>query len=284
MKRFLPVIIFFFVFGAVFQNVSAQRGVIPGNFPVNVNAQVGEFYINISGYTSPFASIIMTVDGEFVRSASADQNGVFYISQIFVKKGFSHFCLAATDFKRLGESEACLDIEPVYSTRDIKDIFLPPTIGLLKKQVNAGEDAQIYGYSVPNSTVIIKTKDGDTYTVQTDSTGYYSYTIKNAKAGTYVFTASGRFNSLDSLPPTKEVTLNVLSVPEQIQEKTQKFTQKAASILNSTLIGFIIFLLLLILIIIILIMLLRPGILRAIFDKLKRKKRLHHDWFLPEYN
>ena len=276
---FLSIYAFCFLTFALRAN--AQTIVYPGNVSTTVNASVGGVYLSISGYTSPYASIVMTSNGQFIRSVVADALGNFFISQILVRENFSNFCLSVTDFKRLGEAEACLDINPVTTDTTIDNIFLPPTVGLLKKEISAGDQAVIYGYSRPNSTVIIKSKDGNAYTAQTDSTGYYSITIKNVQAGTYSFLAYGKLDNKESLPPKKGIDLTVLSLPQQVGKKIEKITTSGTALLTSTIIGFLILLLLLIIIIIIIIILiLRPKLFRSIFDKLHRQKGLHHDWLL----
>lgn len=254
--------------------------IYPGNSGVSVGARIGEFYLSISGYASPYASIVMTIDGVLIRSGVANQDGYFTISQILVSRGLDHFCLATVDFKRIGESEACLNIEPVLQTRIIDNIFLPPTIGVLRSQIQQGEEAVIRGYSVPNATVAIKLKDGQQFTVTTDTTGYYEYKILDLLAGTYFFTAEAEFNSLKSLPPTKSAKLEVLTVGQAVTQASQNILQKVIDLFTQTGLGFFILLIVIIIIIFVLLLILRPKWLFFIFDKFKKKHTMHHDWYL----
>lgn len=258
----------------------AQVKVYPGNAQVTVGARVGEFYLNLSGYASPYASVVLTVDGNFIRSTVADQNGVFYFTAVEVSRGFDHFCLTTVDFRRIGESEGCLNITPVNQDTTINDIFLPPTIGILRKQIGTDEDGVIYGYSVPNATVTIKIKDGKTITVKTDATGYYSYRTGGLAAGKYFFSAEAEFDNKKSLPPTKSVELDVLSRAQQLTVTTAGFLQKLIDLLAKTGIGYIILVLILLLIIIALLLILRPGWTRILADKLKRHPKMHHEYLL----
>ena len=81
-----------------------------------VQADVGEFYLNVSGYISPFASIVLNSNGIFMRTTVADKGGNFSISQVRIARGFSSFCLDAVDYKRLGESTTCIKFASDHRT------------------------------------------------------------------------------------------------------------------------------------------------------------------------
>lgn len=257
-----------------------DRIIYPGNVPVNVNAQVGEFVVNISGFASPNASIVLNSDGQFLRSSVADNRGYFYITGLSVRRGASEFCFVAIDFKRLGESESCLITELITQSRDIKDVFLPPTIGLFRKTINAGEEALIFGYSMPGAKVTTKIRDGQSFVTQADSGGYYEYRYKKVPAGTYLLSSEGEFDGKKSLPPKKETKLEALSVPARVTQITKTLLETIWELLTTTIYGFLLILLILLLIIIILIMIIKPAWAKIIFDKLKRRYPLHHDWLL----
>lgn len=224
---------------------------------ITTKAVVPGSNIVVSGFTSPFASVVLTADTQFVISTTADAQGNFSV-QILVAVGAKALCLDAIDFKRLGSSQACIDI-PAHTTIGL---FLPPTIGLLSKTVNAGQDATIYGYSLPRSTVIITSKDGKSYTVQTDDTGYYSYTIQSVPAGTFVFSAVGQVLGAQSLPPTGGVELKSLSPLQKAQQQAKKTAQALVTIVTSNLIFILLFLLFLVIL-----------VLLFLFWKRRKKKK-----------
>jgi hypothetical protein len=257
-----------------------DRIIYPGNEEVTVTAQVGDFGVNISGLASPNASVVLNSEGQFLRSTVADSDGFFYISGISVRKGTSEFCFTSIDFRRLGESESCLTVEPITTSRNIERVFLPPTIGLFRKQINAGEEALIYGYSMPGTTVTVRVREGQTFTVDADAAGYYEYRYKNVPSGTYYLASEGLLEGEKTLPPKKEVELEALSVPAQVTQVTKTTLDNIWDLLTTTIWGFLLILLILLLIIIILILIIKPVWARAIFDKLKRKYPLHHDWLL----
>lgn len=282
-RSLLLAILFVFVFLFLKLIVSpalAQVKIYPGNAQVTVGARVGEFYLNLSGYASPYASVVLTVDGNFIRSTVADQNGIFYFTAVGVSRGFDHFCLTQVDFRRIGDSEGCLTITPITQDTTINDIFLPPTIGILRKQIGTDEEGVIYGYSMPNATITIKIKDGKTITVTTDATGYYSYRVGGLAAGKYFFTADAQLGEKKSLPPTKSVELDVLSRAQQLTITTAGFLQKIIDLLAKTGIGYILLILILLVIIIALLLILRPGWTKLLADKLKRHPKMHHEYLL----
>lgn len=179
----------------------------------------------VSGFTSPFASVVLTANTQFLVSTTADAQGDFS-TQILVPIRTQGLCLDAIDFKRLGSSQACIDL----STHSTIGLFLPPTIGLLSRTVNAGQDATIYGYSLPRSSVVITSKDGKTYVVRTDDTGFYSYTIENIPPGTFVFAAIGEVLGAQSLPPTGGVELKSLSPLQKASETAKNITKSLTSV------------------------------------------------------
>ncbi len=258
-----------------------DRTIYPGSEKVSVGAQVGDFTINVSGLVSPNASIVLT-DGNdnFLRSTVADATGNFIFSQVSMRSGFTQFCLEAVDFRRIGDTEACLQFAPVTASRDFTNIFLPPTIGLFKKQINAGDEALIYGFSMPGAAVDVNARQGEKFSITADTTGYYEYRYKSVPAGKYLLSSTAIYQGLNSLPPKREVELEALSLATQLTTAAEESTTKTATLLLTSIWGFLLLSLLLLIVIAILLLLLKPGIRAAILDRFKSKKHLHHDWYL----
>jgi hypothetical protein len=227
---------------------------------------------------------LTTKNGVFLRSTVADSKGYFTITDVLVTDTTYGFCLQAIDFKRIGESDACIDFKgPLTSDVTYSNIFLPPTIGLSKKVINAGQDALIYGYSMPNATVSL-TIEGKTITLTTDSSGFYQYTYKNVPAGVYRFTATGELDGKKSLPPTNNAVLEVLSLPKQLEQETTNITQNVTNTIPQDIVFFAFLALLLLIAIGILLYKLRLRIWVTFIDFLRRKPKMHHDWFLDKLN
>jgi hypothetical protein len=282
----MRIFLFVFLLALIFLNPNpsyAQTTLIPEKAQSGaavVTASVGDNYLNVNGYQSPNASIVIqTASGIFLESTTADGNGYFSITNILITDDFPGFCFTAIDFRRIGESESCVDItEVVTESQTYSDIFLPPTIGLSRKLIAEGEDAQIFGYSMPQAQVDIKF-EGESITLQADETGYYEFIYEDVPAGVYAFSSKGKLNGIDSLEPKNKAILEVLTLQEQIRQDLTGFIEDVERKFP----GAIILISLLILLIALLIALIwktKPKFIYAFFDKFKKRYPMHHDYFL----
>jgi hypothetical protein len=279
MKRILPLLLFIFIsFCFLVKPASGQSIQLPpGVFRVTVGATVGGLYFNISGMIAPNASIVLTIDGIFARSTIADQNGYFYMSDVLIKPGFSHFCLDAIDFKRLGESYTCFDIPPAIESVVMKDVFLPPTLGLSRTEITEGATAKAYGYTMPKALVTLYV-NGEKLTTYADPTGYYEFSVKNLKAGNYSIYARAELNNKQSLEPTKKLHLKSLSWWDQFIAFLKNLWNKLLKFLTNLALGPLWLLVpIIILIIILLVKLFWPVSLPLPF---KKRRPLHHKWWM----
>lgn len=246
-----------------------------------VNATVEGIYLSITGFQSPYASIILTTqNGQFLASTTADSKAYFTISNILINSTLSEVCLQAVDFKRLGESYSCINISSLI-TKDLvyQNIFLPPTIGLSKKKINAGQNAVIFGYTMPNGTVYLTIED-KIITLKADENGYYQYIYENVKAGVYRLSATGELNGAKSLTPMRGATLEALSLPAQVTTTAQKVTEEVKKKLPIDLALLLLIGLIFLTAIGILLYKLRLRLWVIFIDFLRRRKKMHHDWFL----
>lgn len=290
MKKILSItILFVILLNILISSTGAVSSSLKSSSRTNVSASVGEFTLSVSGEISPNASIVMTdSEGTFLRAGVADKRGNFSISQVLIKKGFSGFCLTAIDFKRLGESTTCFSFAPAQGSINMPDLFLPPTMGLLKNEITAGSDAFAYGYTMPFAAVTMYLNDGTRFTVSADATGYYKFTIKNLKAGSYQLFANAKYQGKQSLDPTKRLRLRALSLWEQILAFIKDLLRRIYQLFTSTGLGPLWLLIPLLILIIILILKLWPERFTFIYQsklikflsKRFGKRRLHHWWWL----
>ena len=187
-----------------------------GSASSNVSATVGQYYLDVTGYIAPFASIVLLSNDQPLRTTVADAQGYFSLTQVLVGKGFSGFCLDAVDVKRLGESYKCFTFAPITDSLSMKNLFLPPTLGLQRTEITQGDQAVIWGYSMPGASVVVHLSDGQTFTTTADSNGYYEVKTTIAKSGQYELYADATYQSKKSLIPDRKVTLLALSTSEQI--------------------------------------------------------------------
>lgn len=260
----------------------------PGAFNSTVSATVGDFYLNITGYIAPFASIVLSTQGVYLRATTADQFGYFTISQVLIKRGLSSFCFDAVDFRRLGESYSCIDIPPAKAAVTLRDIFLPPTLGLSRSEIAEGSSTVARGYSMPGALVTLRV-NGQIYKTHADSTGYYQIVLQGVKAGIYKLDARANFQSKDSLEPSKKVILRSLSWWEQLIQWLANLWKRFTEFLTSLSLGPLWLAIPIIILIIILILRIWPerftfiykSKIMIIFAKaFKRHKPLHHSYFV----
>lgn len=310
MKKILPIILLLVLFLGLVTSINAQiKPPFGGGLGSKVAGTVGEYYLNISGFSSPFSSISLYIDNIFIRGTVADEKGNFSISQVLIKLGLSKFCLKATDAKQLGSSETCISFPPTTGSYEKKNIFLPPTLALQKNQIPEGSSTTAYGYTMPGSDVTLYLSNGTKLTTKADSSGYFEFILKDLKAGKYTIYATARYNNIDSLAPSKKLDLTVLSKTGQAIVKVETFWQWLWRLLTSWGLGPLWIAIPIIILIIILLLKLLPRHLIALphiklmwslplpllkftgifynptlaywFDLLRRKRKpLHHKYFM----
>jgi hypothetical protein len=283
MSKFLSIIFFvltFFVLTTSYSlaQVPAVPTIRPGALKTAVQAQVGQFYLSLSGYISPFASVVLTSNGVFIKGTTADAQGNFSFNQILIKEGFSSFCLDAIDFKRIGESYTCFSIPPATGSVTMKDIFLPPTLGLSRTTVTEGGSATAFGYTMPGARVTLHI-NGEWLTVYADAGGYYEFALKNIKVGSYSLYATANYQQKDSLNPTKKLQLESISKPKQAANLVGNWWDQLLRFLRNWLWNP---LWLIIPIIILIIILIRKLWGKHLVVPAKKKKThlLHHSWWM----
>lgn len=258
-----------------------------GHLNVQVSAAIGQYYVSFSGFIAPFASVVLTTDNQIMRSVAADSGGYFSISQVLVKQGFDHFCFTAVDVKRLGESEACFKIPPVTGQYEKKNIFLPPTIGLFRTEINAGSNAIMWGYSMPGAVVSVHSSDGKIFTTTADKTGYYQVTTTIEKAGSYDLYATATLNKQDSEKPTNKVTLLALTFAQSTTQAVSNWLKNLLTFLFNLPLGPLWLAVPILILIFILWRKLQNKPLfptspkkaeKLFFDYLFKNRKLHHHW------
>jgi hypothetical protein len=172
----------------------------------------------------------------------------------------------------------------------MKEIFLPPTLGLSKNVIAEGGETLAFGYTMPGAEVTLYLSNGQKLTTFADQTGYYLFHIKNLKAGTYNLYARSVYNHKESLAPTKTVQLKALSLWEQIIAFIQSVLKNIQKFFSSWSLGPLWIGLPILILIIILILKIWPekftylyqSRLIIFFTRAFRRPRkpLHHAWWM----
>ena len=263
----------------------------------NVSVTVSGNILRVTGYIAPFASIALTVSNTVVTSTTADALGYFTFSNVGVPKATTTVCFTAVDYKKLGESQACISVIAVNGVITKTNVFLPPTLGVQRTDVLVGSSAIAFGYGMPGATITVHLNGAAGCTVVADAGGYYQCSIIIKKTGTNELYADSVLHNQPSETQLQKILIQGIS-----QVKTTPIPT-LAQVGVPTLPGFNLFaipwwvwlLLVLIAIILILILLRRykvqvpivpiptggklPSInLHHAFDWLFKSRKLHHWW------
>lgn len=283
---FVSVLVYSTFFLATAASVNAQQTRSLTAPSVDVQALVGDFYLNLCGWMSPYASIILSSQGTFMASTVADKGGNWAFKDLLIRRGFSSFCLTSIDFHRLGESEVCLDIPPAEGPVTMCEIFLPPTLGLSRNEVPAGGKVLAFGYTMPGAKVFLHLSDGRVLETFADGSGYYVFELDGLPAGEYEIYATAKYKEKDSLKPSRTLALKVLSLWDQFLAWLRWLWGLLVGLFTSLGLGPLWLGLPLLLLIILLILKLWPEKFTFIYEsKLlawlpgpHKEKRLHHWW------
>ena len=270
----------------VFTNSAIADTYAPPGQTTTVSATVGSYYLSLSGYVAPYASVVLVSNDSALKSTVADANGFFSISNVIVNKGFSQFCLDAVDIKRLGESYTCLQIPAIMDNYSKNNIFLPPTLGVQRTEVNVGDSAVAWGYSMPGATVTVHSSDGRVFTATADNTGYYEVHMKMQQAGQFELFADATYHHVTSLKPDRTTSLIALSVAQQVAKVTENTTKKVWNFLTGSPWAIILLLLILLILLILVLRKLFPRLFPLIEEEGGEfiqhipfiPHRLHHFW------
>ena len=183
---------------------------------VSLRASVGKYNFTLSGFVSPFASIVMSQDSFYMSSGVANKEGFFALDPALVNEGFTNFCLEAIDVKRIGTSFTCFEIEAIKQDFYKSDIFLPPTVGLSGRKITPNSSIFASGFSMPFSLVKVSLDDNKYIEATTDSRGYYKTEVKKLPPGEYVLFATSTYENQYSQIPTRKFTIESVGYLEGV--------------------------------------------------------------------
>lgn len=227
----------------------------------SVQATVPGVALTVSGIVAPSATVaLLSPDGIIYRGAVADANGNFAFENILLPKSLSQFCIESIDVKRLGNSLACFPLATKEKEEVVDDIFLPPTLGLQRQEIIAGSDAVVFGYSMPEADVTIRLNREQSFSVRTDASGYYEYTIPDLSVGSYQMVAGAYYEAKPSAPSLRPALLQAVSLTQALEMNPSWFILPT-----------------IVLLFIVAAFVFRSRI-RSLFEK--KTKKLHHWWFV----
>ncbi len=143
-----------------------------------VYPQTGD--VLISGLAAPDSEITILSDGVVKVTTRAERDGKWQVRLTNLSPGSYLFSVYGEDKKGKRTS---LFTFPTFisagSTVNITGIFLSPTIDVDKTEVKKGEDVSIFGFTAPNSEVLINISSEEEIFVKTytDEQGAYFYSL-----------------------------------------------------------------------------------------------------------
>lgn len=122
--------------------------------PVQVTATVPYYWwLELTGWTSPYASVELTMERIVKRVTIADDQGKFTF-RIALPRLLAPFCLIATDISNISSHPLCLAPPPPEFDILIKEVVMPPTLKIDRGKIAKGETVAAQGYTTPNSEVV----------------------------------------------------------------------------------------------------------------------------------
>ena len=196
---------------------------------VALSALVGQGIFTIEGYSSPGVIIFLTSSQGNLspQTTRADKNGYFIFKYVLLPVNPGELWFQARDQK--GNFTTPLAIaQPPREVEKIKDVFLPPTFSQTKGQIITGENAFLWGYSLPDATTeiyLFKTPTKKWWQafigrpalafeplkieIKTDQNGYFEVNLPSATKGRYQIFASSKKEEAPS-PKSNALSFRVL--------------------------------------------------------------------------
>ncbi len=287
--RLFSLFLFLFIFTVTFHD-KVEAASATQSAQTNVQVTVAGYSLSVSGYIAPFASVVLTINNTVITSTTADAQGNFSFSNVTVPKATSTICFDAVDYKKLGQSEACVSVTPINGVITKTGIFLPPTLGVQRTDVQIGDDALAFGYGMPGARITVHLNGNTGCSVIADIGGYYACNIKIQKAGNNELFADSVLAGKPSEQQLKKILIQGISGFKPTAGPTPSGLGQLPGF-NLFEIPWWVWLLLVLIVIILIIILLRkyrptalPGIpvpsikINHAFDFLFKKRKLHHHW------
>lgn len=128
--------------------------VAPIPYGVTVTARVaGEFWLELQGWTSPWADVELTMGRLVKKETTANEFGEFVFRTV-LPRTLEPFCLIATDVSEITSHPLCIAPPPPSVNILVKEIVMPPTLKIDKGRLAKGETVAAQGYTTPSSEVV----------------------------------------------------------------------------------------------------------------------------------
>lgn len=150
----------------------------------------------LRGWSAPNSTVEILKDGTKVSTVSARSNGSFESQITGLERGVYTFVASSKDGNGYRSSGVSTTLTLQQGTTNtVKDLLIPPTVGFVPAQPEAGTDVDALGATVPNArvelSIILKSKDPvspQTFSATSTASGSWRVTLPKAslQQGTYI--------------------------------------------------------------------------------------------------
>jgi hypothetical protein len=141
--------------------------------------------VYISGKAYPGAEISVVEKGFrqnnlIAQGAAVSENGDFILRNVGIIQGSYAYSLIIKDKDGRQTQTKVYNVDFISESALIKDVFAPPTTGLLRSLVTKGDFLKIIGYASPKNKVRARLENGISYETNADEGGRYELLINTA--------------------------------------------------------------------------------------------------------
>lgn len=111
------------------------------------------------------------------RDIVADENGIFQVSFVGVPKASHSFGLLIKDKENRATQTKFFTIDTVANELVVKDVIIPPTVGLSQRTISRGQAAVVVGNASPNNKVVLEIDDTIKKEANAEKDGSYKITV-----------------------------------------------------------------------------------------------------------
>lgn len=222
--KFIIILIIPFQLALLYgKDIDSPKGNVAG---VQVTATIGDRHIDLYGYTSPRALIILEGVGIY-NSTYADSNGYFTLSTLYSSLSPREACLNSKDQLGRLSSPVCLPPFPIDNDIKIGPVIMPPTVSLDKKDYYIDDEVVLSGQTIPDTEIDLSVFSGDSHNtltlikpveaftfpklkISSDEKGNFSASLPSSSPEKFRLFAQANFNKFSSSNSNK---LNIEILP-----------------------------------------------------------------------
>lgn len=178
---------------------------------LSVSMSVGLTYFEVQGYTSPNALIYLQESGSTVATGTSQADGSFSLL-VSSYDGTYTYTLYALDTSGLTTNSLIMTVAlSPGTTTTLGNLILPPSYNHNGLDKHIGEDFDLSGMGVPNSSILLISRNTTTYTRQINSEGHWSLSLSTdaLSSGTYDLILKNQLSSGLVSDPTINMVLTL---------------------------------------------------------------------------